>query len=91
MEHYCYFTFSSTYQAIKAEKLLAGEKWRYKMVPVPRRISSSCGMALRCPPPDGEEIKVFLQAAGVSVEGSYELADGGEAKSLIALFRKDQK
>ncbi|HAP32555.1 MAG TPA: hypothetical protein DCQ14_05850 [Firmicutes bacterium] len=71
MEHYCYFTFSNTYQAIKAEKLLTGEKWRYKMVPVPRRISSSCGTALRCALPDGEEIKVFLQAGGVLVEGSY--------------------
>jgi len=91
MEYCCYFTFSSTYQAIKAEKLLAGEKWRYKMVPVPRRISSSCGTALRCASPDGEEIKVFLQSAGVLVEGSYELAESREAKPLTALFRKDQK
>ena len=91
MEHYCYFTFSSTYQAIKAEKLLSGEKWHYKMVPVPRRISSSCGTALRCAPPDGEGIKVFLQAAGVLVEGSYELAESREAKPLSSLFRQDKK
>ncbi|HAA33715.1 MAG TPA: hypothetical protein DCD97_00215, partial [Firmicutes bacterium] len=48
----CYFTFPNTHQAIRAEKALAKENLEYKMVPVPRSISSSCGIALCCLPGD---------------------------------------
>ncbi len=78
-----YFTFISTYQAIKAEKVLSGQKWAFKMVPVPRRISSSCGTALRCTPADAEEIKVFLQACGVLIEGGHLLPENEQGKPFL--------
>ena len=71
-----YFTFSSTYQAIKAEKTLGEKKWPFKMVPVPRRISTSCGTALRCSPDDAPEIRTALQRSDVLIEGEYELTEG---------------
>ncbi|MEW5921506.1 MAG: DUF3343 domain-containing protein [Bacillota bacterium] len=86
--HY-YFTFVSTYQAIKAEKVLSGERWHYKMVPVPRSISSSCGTALRCSPDDAEGIKTFLQTSGVLIEGGYTLTDSRAKKPLSSLFKKN--
>jgi len=52
----CYFTFPNTHQAIRAEKALAKENLEYKMVPVPRSISSSCGIALCCLPGDNNII-----------------------------------
>lgn len=92
MEKYYYFTFISTYHAIKAEKLLSGEKWEFKMVPVPRSISSSCGTSLRCYPGDAEPVKAFLLEAGVQIESGHELeVSGGKRSPLSSLFRKYEK
>ena len=82
MDSYYYFTFVSTYQAIKAEKVLAGEKWTFKMVPVPRIISSSCGTALRCTVHDAGEIRICLELAGVLIEGGYSVPQGNGKKPL---------
>lgn len=68
-----YFTFPTTYQAIRAEKVLAKKNCKYKMVPVPRSISSSCGVALSCLPPDAPTIKGYLTENSVIVEGVFEL------------------
>ncbi|HHU76992.1 MAG TPA: DUF3343 domain-containing protein [Firmicutes bacterium] len=70
---YSYFTFSSTYQAIKAEKVLTGGGWKFKMVPVPRNISSSCGTALRCLPDDAGVIRDLFLEMQVETNGYYEL------------------
>lgn len=86
-KHY-YFTFISTYHAIKAEKTLSSEKWEFKMVPVPRSISSSCGTALRCLPDDAQQIKKFLLAADVLIESEHELEASGPKSPLTSLFRK---
>ncbi len=48
MAYSCYITFPTTYFAIRAESVLKNDDYSFKMVPVPRSISSSCGTALRC-------------------------------------------
>ncbi len=40
------FLFESTHMAIKAEKILAGNNYKYKVVPVPKSISPECGIAI---------------------------------------------
>ena len=60
MAVYCYLTFPTTYDAIRAEKLLQQKSYPFKMVPVPRSISSSCGTALRCACSDSRAIKDYL-------------------------------
>lgn len=82
-----YFTFPTTFQAIKAEKALTGEDWEFKMVPVPRSISSSCGTALRCRPEDAEPIRAFLRKTLVETDGYFELEEKVSSRSR-PLFKK---
>lgn len=39
--------FQSTHHAIKAERVLLENKIKLKIIPVPRNISSDCGMAIK--------------------------------------------
>jgi len=82
-----YFTFPTTFQAIKAEKALTGGEWDFKMVPVPRSISSSCGVALRCRPEDAGTISVFLRKTLVETDGCFELEDDASSRAW-SFFKK---
>jgi hypothetical protein len=84
----CYFTFPTTYQAIRAEKILAKENREYRMVPVPRSISSSCGLALCCLPEDAQVIKDYLKDGSVIVEGFFELEEKASAGPLSFLRKR---
>ena len=90
MDKHYYFTFISTYHAIKAEKILNNEKWEFKMVPVPRSISSSCGTALRCSPLDAEPVKALLLSAGVQIENSHELETSEIKGPITSFFKKNR-
>lgn len=89
MQINCYLTFPNTYQAIKAEKVLKEKPWAFKMVPVPRRISSSCGTALGCGKQNAEEIKHWLAENGVVTEGYFEIES--EEKIAFNLFSRKRK
>jgi hypothetical protein len=75
MAVYCYLTFPTTYFAIRAETLLKTTHHPFKMVPVPRSISSSCGTALRCACPEKELIEELLRQSAVEVEGVHEVEE----------------
>ncbi|HHT46572.1 MAG TPA: DUF3343 domain-containing protein [Firmicutes bacterium] len=83
-----YFTFATTHQAIKAESALAKKSFEYKMVPVPRSISSSCGIALCCPPGEALAIRGFLEECSVSIEGYYELEEKIPKNPLSFLYKR---
>ncbi|NMB34839.1 MAG: DUF3343 domain-containing protein [Firmicutes bacterium] len=68
-----YFTFPSTHHAIRAEKIISNEALKFKMVPVPRSISSNCGVALCCLPADAPAIKGLLEENSVVIGGIFEL------------------
>lgn len=84
----CYVTFPTTYNALRAEKVLKETPYSYRMVPVPRSISSSCGTALKCSCPEIEEIKGLLIDANVEYEEIHELEEKQNNFSLKALFKK---
>lgn len=86
----CYFTFPTTHQAIRAEKVLVKTKNEFKIVPVPREISSSCGVALRCTPGEVENIKACLEREAVLVEGFYTLEEKISA-GLLSFLREKEK
>jgi len=46
-ENVCVFTFHSTHQALEFEKVLKNNNYQVKLIPVPRQVSSSCGLAGR--------------------------------------------
>lgn len=73
----CYITFPTTYYAIRAESLLKNLSYPFKMVPVPRAISSSCGTALCCQCDDLKTIRDFLQQDNVELENYYRIDETG--------------
>lgn len=83
----CYITFPTTYFAIRAESLLKSGARRYKMVPVPRSISSSCGTALLCDCDDMPFLRKTLLNGDLELEGFYRLEEEGlkvqEVKELF--------
>lgn len=84
-----YITFPSTYHAIRAEKLLNKEGLTFKMVPVPRVISSSCGIALRCSSPEMEKISYLLRENNINFEGIHEIEEKG--MSFPGIFTREEE
>lgn len=56
------FTFPSTYYALRAEKLMQEAGLAARLIPVPRALSSSCGLALEIATADEEAAMVILGA-----------------------------
>jgi hypothetical protein len=54
------FLFESTHSVIKAEKRCQDEKIKCKIVPVPRSVSSQCGMSLEIDIKLKERVKKLL-------------------------------
>ena len=63
----------STSHAIRIEKLLQGEGIACKLIPVPRKISSDCGMCIRVLQADVETASRAIATAQVEIEGIYEI------------------
>ena len=60
--------FDSTSGAIRGEKLAKKEGLKVKLIPVPRHLSSDCGVCLRCDAGDVELVRSILEAARVEFE-----------------------
>ncbi len=74
------YTFESTHGAISTEKIL--KPVGCTVMPVPRNISTSCGIAVRVEPSKYEESKkVFLQETELSPE-EYHVYHIEEDKSI---------
>lgn len=67
--------FPSIHFALRAEKLMKERGIAYKLVPVPRHLSSDCGVCLRIPWEKKEEVLPLLTQAKVKVDGAYPLPD----------------
>jgi len=75
MAVYCYITFPSIYFALRAESLLKESPLDYKMVPVPRSISSSCGIALRLCCVDLTAAANILTQNRVETDGAFRIEE----------------
>ena len=60
--------FYSTSAAIWAEKLTKEEGLKVKLVPVPRQLSSDCGVCLRFESLDADKVRAILDGARVDFE-----------------------
>lgn len=60
--------FYSTSGAIRAEKLAKEVGLKIKLIPVPRHLSSDCGVCLRCESSDVERLQGILDASRVEFE-----------------------
>ena len=60
---YCVALFVSVSHVIKAEKILKKAEIPYKIIPVPKSISSDCGVCVRFLPEQKETIVEALRAS----------------------------
>ena len=65
--------FYSTSHALRAEKLLGKAGISSKLIPVPRHISSDCGVCLRVAQADRDAAQRALQEGGVEIEGIHDI------------------
>jgi hypothetical protein len=63
----------STSYAIRAEKLLAQEGIPVKLIPVPRQLSSDCGVCVRVKRNAVEAALRILERAGLEIDGAHDL------------------
>ena len=67
----CIITFESVHQALRAEKVLKKEGIAVTILPVPRDISSDCGIAVKFPCEEESRIKTVLDTNNVKVAGYH--------------------
>jgi len=65
--------FYSTSGALQAEKLLKKEGVTTKLIPVPRQLSSDCGICLRFEQSKETRVRVILEEGEVEIQGIYPL------------------
>lgn len=68
---YAVLLVQSTSHAVRVEKLLRGEGIPCKMIPVPRHISSDCGVCVRILRHDIDAARKLMEAARVELEGVH--------------------
>jgi hypothetical protein len=59
---YLLILFQSVHHVLRAEKLLAERGCPCKMIPIPRNVSSDCGVCLRVPSDRAESAGAILSA-----------------------------
>lgn len=70
---YAVILFPSVHHAIRAEKKTRENGFSVKLIPVPRHLSSDCGVCLRCSLEQREPLELLLKEAGVKMEGVHPL------------------
>ena len=76
----CLLVFASVHQVMKAEKILQKKGLKIDLVPMPREISSDCGVAVELPMELYEEVLVCLRESRLPISASYAKRDGGYEK-----------
>ena len=73
MSEYTVILVYSTSHAIRAEKVLAEAGISCKLIPVPRHLSSDCGVCVRIEPSQREAAVETLKAAKVELDGVHQI------------------
>lgn len=63
--------FHTSSAALRAEKMLLREGFTIKIIPVPRHLSSDCGIALRFDRSDEQRIHEVLETTGVPIDSIH--------------------
>jgi hypothetical protein len=71
--NHCVASYQATYAVLKAEKILTGLGIETKLIPVPRQISSNCGISLRFPFEAFDRASEALACLLEDLEGYYRL------------------
>jgi hypothetical protein len=68
--------FHSIHRVLKAEKILKHEKVDFLLIPVPRQLTSDCGLALRFAPETKETLLNALVGEALTPAELHQLVDG---------------
>ena len=68
MNEFGYITFKSVSSAMKFEAAIKNFNMKVKIIPVPRSISSSCGMCIRFPLSDMDEFIYIIESEKLEYE-----------------------
>jgi len=77
-ERRCIISFFTVHQALRAEKVLMESGFKISMIPVPRQISSDCGVALKFECEEEEKVKKVLDNNMVKIESIHHLERKGK-------------
>ena len=80
--------FHSIHRVLKAEKVLKNESMSFLLIPVPRQLTSDCGLALRFSPEVRESLLQLLQEADLLPAELYQRRADDFLE--VALSRSDQ-
>lgn len=89
LKDYILFTFVSTSQALKAERVMKNYGADFVMIPTLREISSSCGLSVKIAPDMRDEYRRVLQENNVTVEEIYQVEKQG-SQNLIQKVETEQ-
>ena len=65
--------FHTNSAVLRAERILMAEDLTIKLIPVPRHLSSDCGIALRFDQSVETRVRETLEAAGVQIDSIHHL------------------
>jgi len=65
--------FHTNSAVLRAEKILLREGFKIKLIPIPRHLSSDCGIALRFDAGAETRVREILETAGVSIASIHQL------------------
>ena len=68
-DKYKLFTFNSTHHALLMEKTLKDNGYAVRLIPIPRALSASCGLAARINIGDFEAVEKIVNVHGIDVAG----------------------
>lgn len=72
-EQYTVILPQSTSHALRGEKILSHAGIASKLIPVPRALSSECGVCLRILRDDQDRARQALETAGLPIIGIHEI------------------
>ena len=72
-DNYSVVIFYSTSAAIRTESLAKKQELAIKLIPVPRHLSSDCGICLQFNDEDQQSIKEILAEKKIEYEDIYEI------------------
>ncbi|MFC1975880.1 DUF3343 domain-containing protein [Chloroflexota bacterium] len=72
-DQYTVILVYATSHALRTEKVLQGVGVKSRLIPVPRHLSSDCGVCVRIQQGDKETARQTLEAAQVETEGIHDI------------------
>jgi len=79
-------TFPSTFYALRAEKAIQAAGLEGRLIPMPRELSSLCGLALELAPEITEQTLTLLKDNGIKLEKQVQMIrERGRLKTIKAI------